>query len=254
MLMRHIKGHKLMTALPVYLLILMAGCSANKALLKDKSPEELYQKGMALYYKKSYSKAIDSFQEIVNSHPLSRYSAEARLLIADSYYYDGKYGLAYSYYTDFVNLYPTHYKAPYALFQKGMSAYNQIETMDRDQENTKNALITFEELSRLYPDTAYADKARVLISNCRKRLAEREFYVGSFYYKTKNFKGAIKRLKGLVDTYPDSGLIDRSLLLLGLSYLNMGDKDKARDVLTRLIRDYPESRYSRDAKKRLDKI
>ncbi len=207
---------------------------------------------LILYYKERYTQAIQVFQEIVNAYPLSGEAIEASLLIADSLYYGGDYEKAYSRYSDFVNLHPTHPKAPYALFQKGMSAFNRMDTIDRDQESTRKALMAFEEVVSSYPTTIYAERARELIPVCRKRLAENELYIGRFYLKKGHYRGAIGRFSKIVEEYPDSGISDMALFYMGRAYLKMGDRKRAIETLKELVSSFPQSRYSREGERMIE--
>ena len=241
------------TTLLLLILIFLSGCAGNKAT-KQKSPQLLYQDAVALYYNKRYPEAIEKFKELIDKHPVGKYSIDSELLIADSYYYHGEYDEAYDSYTSFASLHPTHPKTPYALFQKGMSSYNQINSIDRDQENTRQALFTFETLQKSFPQTSYAKKADELIAFCRKRLAEREFYIGSFYFKKKNYTGALARFKKILEEYPDSDIIDKVLFHIGMSYIRLENKELAREAFVNLISRFPESRYTEEAKKNLKTI
>ncbi len=237
----------------IILLLVLLGCSRWE-IKKGETPEELYRQGLAFYYKERYTTALERFQEILNRYPLSSYATEASLLIADSYYYRGDYEKAYRGYSEFASLHPTHPKAPYALFQKAMSAYSMMDTIDREQENTKKALSAFEDLIRMYPKSRYAERARTLASLCRRRLARHELYVGDFYFKKGHYMGAIGRFQRVVEAYPDSGVADRALFRMGEAYLKMGEKEKALEALSRLIDSFPNSGYAAKARKKVKTI
>lgn len=236
--------------LSILLLLVLLSCS-KEGIRRGEDPKGLYEEGLALYYRGRYTQAIERFQSIVNRYPLSEYSMEANLLIADSYYYMGDYKKAYSAYSSFANLHPTHPRTPYALFQKGMSAFNDMDTIDREQESTKKALASFEELLSAYPRSSYAEKVKRLIPLCRKRLAQREFYVGSFYLKKKHYRGAIGRFQRILEEYPDSGIADKALFYIGDAYLRMGEKEKAIKAFSDLMDSFPESPYTQRAAKRM---
>ena len=80
------------------------------------------------------------------------------------------------------------------------------------------ALETFQRLIRQFPDSLYAQKAKENVIKCQLSLAGHELEVGIFYYKSKQYRAAISRLKTLLKYYPDVGGIHyQALQFLDLS-------------------------------------
>jgi len=84
-------------------------------------------------------------------------------------------------------------------------------------------------------------------------LADHEFYIGNYYYKHGNFQAASVRFQGLTEKFPKISGEDRALFLLGKSYLELDQSGKAAEVFTRIVNEYPNSSYSKEAKAILDK-
>lgn len=231
----------------------LAGCaSTGKVVNIHRNPKESFDNALSLYYSKKYQEAEDAFKGIMENFPVSPYSVEAQLMLGEVCYTTGRYEDAGSYYTNFVVFHPTHPRASYALFQKGMSHFKEVLSIDRDQTPTRKALFAFEDLIREYPDSPYQEKAVELISFLKKRLAEREFYVARFYYRSKNYTGAIARFRGLLREYPESGLSEKTLYYIGESYLKLGKEELAREAFNTLINNFPRSPFVEDARTRLN--
>lgn len=233
------------------MITILAGCGGVKDLQGVRDPKEFFDRAMTSYMSGKYEEAEKSFRTLMEEYPLSPYAVDAQLLIADVCYAMEKYDDAGSYYTNFVALHPRHAKASYALFQKGMSHFKDVLTIDRDQTSTKKALFAFEDLVASYPDSQYRDRAKELIVFLKNRLAEREFYIANFYYKNKNYKGALGRLRDLLKNYPDSELTDKALYYIGDSYTRLGEKKLADDAFNTLVTNFPASSYIKEAKSRL---
>lgn len=234
------------------LLFALAGCSPNPLPIQGKrDPGELYDKGMTAYLGERYEEAETTFKTLMNEFPLNKLSVEAQLMLADTYYGMERYEDSASYYTNFSALHPTHPKAAYSMFQKGMSHFKEVLSADRDQTATRKALFAFEDLSKAYPDSTYAPKAKDLISFLRKRLAEREIYIARYYFKSKNYKGALGRLRDVLKNYPDTGFTDTALYFIGESYTKLGEKKLAEDAYSTIISNFPESPFARGAMERL---
>jgi len=239
-------------ALTVVLLCLffLSGCATSKGVeLSYRSSEEMYNAGVKKYYAIHYEEAETIFTDLMERYPLSHYALDGEIMLADVLYADEKYEEARVYYTDFVALHPSHVKASYALFQKGMCFFREVLSADRDQTNTRKAIIAFEDLSANFPLSSYEKKSQELVVFLKKRLAESELYVGRFYIKKKNYNGALARFKVILKEYPKSGVIDEALFYIVKSYVKLGEEDLAKDVLATLSSDYPASSYTKDAKK-----
>lgn len=228
------------------------GCSTvNSDLQGQRDPKELYEKGMTAYLSERYEESERLFKALMENHPLHPLSVDAQLILGDIAYATEKYDDAGSYYTNFTALHPAHPRASYALFQKGMSHLKDVLTIDRDQTSSKKALFAFEDLMAAYPDSPYVPRAKEFTSFLKRRLADREFYVGQFYFKDKNYKGALARFRDILRNYPETGLNDAVLFYIAESYSKLGENGLARDTYNTLITNYPESPYTRDAKDRV---
>ena len=190
----------------VGLSLVVSGCSLFRGKKAEKSAIELASQGADQYDAGNYKKAIESFEQLRDWYPFSKYAILAELKIADSHYYLKQYEDAIFAYEEFENLHPRNEAVPYVIYQIGMSYFDQIDTVDRDQTNAQNALKTFSRLTQQYPDTVYARKASSHIRACVKSLAGHDYYVGLFYYKGKHFKAALKRFENIITQYPDVGI------------------------------------------------
>jgi len=218
-------------------LLLAPGCSKKKPTFEDVPPaDELYQKGMKqLEGRKilgivpwvNYSKAIATFQQIVDNYPYSEYEVEAQLRIADAYFDDGRYEEALSYYRDFGDLHPQHAKVPYTILRSALCKYKQIESINRDQTATREALKYLETLLQRFPYSEETREGEVMLYELRGRLARNVMQIGDFYLKRDQFQSAASRYRGLLDDYPGLGLDAEALYKLGLCYENMARKDEA---------------------------
>lgn len=239
------------TLLKLFLILLLvnyAGCSAGK-LKKDKPEDVMYKEAMDFFERKKYEDAITAFQELNAKYPVSQYTVQAKLRTADSYYKDENYPEAISAYREFEKLHPTNENVPYVILQIGMSYFNQMLTIDRDQVPAKNAVTEFARLISRFPDSQYADMAKSKLGIARNNLAENEFYVGSFYFKKGNYKAALERFNAVMSKYPDFAAMDKVLFYAGKAYVEMNEKDKGKALLEKLSNDYPLSGYTNKAKK-----
>lgn len=196
-------------------ILLCSGCSITKASILSffgkrtpvvNTPEALYARGTVDYQEGSYKRAREVFTRLKEEYPLHELAVLAELGIADSYYSNKDYVEAEGVYRDFVELHPTDENVPYAIYQTGMCHFQQIEDIDRDQTQTVKARKEFEKLTARYPQSKFALLAEKMTRECNIRLAEREFYVGNFYFKLKKYQAALDRFEGIKRGYPGVGL------------------------------------------------
>lgn len=227
-------------------LSLLSGCASTPA--PDKTPQQLYAEGEEAFKKSRYEQAVEIWKQVKESYPEPELVAKAEIGIANAYFLDNQFIEAAAAYDDFRKLHPTHDLAQFALYRQGLSSYNLITGIDTDQTPTRNALTLFETFVKQYPKSQYVSRVQEKITDCRSKLAQYEIYVGRFYYRTDNYVAAAARLEWVLANFPDYTGHDETLLYLGKSYLETKQPDKMRTVLSRLVREYPSSKYVGDAR------
>jgi outer membrane protein assembly factor BamD len=85
-------------------------------------------------------------------------------------------------------------------------------------------------------------------------LAAHELYVARFYLKRDAYRGVISRLKGLLASYPGSGVEPKALLLLGEVYLKTKEVEAARQTFSEVVQRFPESGEAKKARALLSKL
>jgi len=87
------------------------------------------------------------------------------------------------------------------------------------------------------------------------RPATSSYYLGEIEYKQKNYKKALAFYKKSITLYPKpTSFTARLLYHTGMSFLKLGQKNKAKLTFQKLINDFPNSKYSNLAKKELEKL
>ena len=231
--------------------LLLQGCASTPKA--DQTPEQLYLQGESDFKKSRYERAIENWKKVRETFPDPELAAKAEIGIANSYFLNHDFIEAGAAYEDFRKLHPTHDLAQFSLYRQGLASYNLINGIDTDQTPTRNALTLFESFEKLYPKSQYVTKVQEKIADCRGKLAQYEIYVGRFYYRTDYYLAAIGRLEGALTNFPDYAGNDETLFYLGKAALEVRDNDKMRSAFSRLIREYPSSKYLDDTRKLLAK-
>src|SRR3982751_6662840 len=175
-----------------------------------------------------YEQAAKLFDEVERQHPYSVWARRAQLMSAFNYYLAKKYNDAISSAQRFVTIHPGNAEAPYAQYLIGMSYYEQIDDVTRDQSATQQASDAFGELIRRYPDTRYAADARQKIDLIKDHLAGKEMEVGRFYQRSGQWLAATYRFRTVVDTYQTTTHTPEALERLVECYLALGVPEEAQ--------------------------
>lgn len=182
------------------------------------------------------------------------YDALTLLKRGEADYVKGDYLAASDEYLRFLELHPFHRMAAFAQYRLGMSYYNQMGTNDRDSGPMGKALSSFQKVVTLYPQSLYVSEAGAKVQELIHRQAEREFYVGYFYYKNEAYAGAISRFIKVLAKEEKGSLAEKSLYYMGLSHYYNGSPGAAKTTLDRLLAEYPKGDYSRKSKRLLSRI
>ena len=211
------------------------------------SVETLYNSGMNAMESGAYIEAIQTLQELERQHPYSGWATRAQMMITYAQYRRGEYDEAVAGVGRFLRMHPGHKDIPYMIYIKGLSYYERISDVKRDQGHTLEALKTFKELTSRFPDNEYSKDARLKITLCLDHLAGQEMMVGRYYQKEGRFLAAINRFRYVVEVYETSGQTAEALYRLTESYLSLGIDDEAQAAAAVLGHNFPGSDWYADA-------
>ena len=250
---------KMSIVLVISFLLIGVGCKKKEVGIDPSiasSDEALYKLGME-YLEKDAEKARLYLRQVIDSFPKSFYAQRAKLAIADTYFQKGDEGsmiLAASEYREFINLFPLSPSAAYAQYQIGMTFYKKALKPGRDQTRTKQALAEFKKVVTNYPLSEEAKMAQERIKECEEKLAEHTFSIGELYYKMGAYKAAVDRLKEILTEFPDYSQMDRVYYHLADSYYKWKRVEESVPYFTKLISDFPQSKYAEKAQKRMKEM
>ena len=217
----------------------------------QQSDQDLLRSAESQLQRNQYEEARQNLQRLMNQYPDSDLVSAARLASAKALYLQRKYDEARAEYTRFLDLHPQHERADEAHYYLGMTYFRQSDTPDRDQSFTKKALDEFELLATQMPDSQYVPDARERSAVCRRKLAEKEVYVGTFYFTRGNYSAAAGRFSAMLAQYSGAGFDDQALYYLGESLWQLEQKVEARTAFQRLVADYSQSEWAPLAARRL---
>jgi outer membrane protein assembly factor BamD len=229
----------------------LSGCSQKQ---QPKTAEEYLRLGNQQLSRKRGGQAREYYQQLLEQFPDSAQKVQAQFNVAEALYREKNYLEARFEYQKFLELYPTDPLASRAQFQLGMCSLKEVQSADRDQSKTRDALRAFRLFRRQYPQDPLLPQAEVHIRFLRARLAQHEFGVARFYYKKQAYGAAINRLLNLIQLYPNMPDLDEALYMLADSYRGEENYVKAQRVLRLLVDHFPTSAYLSRARSQLREL
>ena len=232
----------------------MAACSSTEETLDLSSyvdtiepADVLYNQALANLNSGRLKEAARKFEAVDRQHPYSEYARKSNVMAAFTSYKLGQYDTAIQAARRFINLYPTDEDAPYAQYIIGLSYFNQMPVVTRDQRDTQLAIQNFNELLERYPGSIYEDDARAKLRIARDQIAGKEMQVGRYYLERRQYPGAINRFRAVVERYPNTRHIEEALARLVETYFAMGLVGEAQTAAAVLGHNFPDSQWYADS-------
>ena len=213
------------------IIIPAAGCARNQGATDvgyvARDVNTLYDLARQNLEGGDYERAAKLFAEVERQHPYSAWARRAQLMSAFSYYAAKKYSEAISAAQRYLTIHTGSRDAPYAHYLIGMSFYQQITDVTRDQRTTQQALDAFGELVRRYPQSRYTSDARLKMDLLNDHLAGKEMEIGRYYQRAGNWLASSYRFRTVVDNYQTTSHTPEALHRLVETYLALGIPEEA---------------------------
>lgn len=235
----------LMAALATPLLSACAGGSGVKADTRyvARDVNTLYRAAKDRLDRGNYAVAAALFDEVERQHPYSPWARRAQLMSSFSYYMEREYTPAIESAQRFLSIHPGNKDAPYAYYLIGLSYYEQISDITRDQKITESARNALSEVVRRYPDSRYAADARLKLDLVNDHLAGKEMEIGRYYQRASSWLAASIRFREVVDKFQTTSHAPEALFRLTECYLALGIPSEAKKSAAVLAANYPGSKW-----------
>ena len=213
--------------------ILLSNCSENQVGIdnspsEDKAAEEIFNSGEKEILRKRYGDAAEKFTEVERLYPYSDWAKRALLMQVYSFHKDQSYENVVSAANRFIEFHPNDKDVPYAYYLIGLSYYDQVLAIGRDQELAKEALRVFSLITKEYPESKYASSSQIRFNFLRDHLASKEMEVGRYYLKRSHYAPAINRFRGVIEEFPTTSQVPEALHRLVEAYLSLGLVNEAQ--------------------------
>ncbi|MDO5577372.1 MAG: outer membrane protein assembly factor BamD [Fibrobacter sp.] len=191
-------------------------------------------KAVELYQKGRFSKAILALNEI-------KMQCGGGPVIDSVLYYIGmcnmgqkKYPEARAAFQDLARDYPNSPLSEEAQFRIGVSVYSESSAYYRDQKETKDAILLFKDFLANYPKSQMADSVSKYLEEAVDKLAKKEFENALFYEKNRQPESAAVYYKAFINEFPDSKYTTDAKFNMCKILINQNRAGEAKEILENL--------------------
>ena len=243
-----------MRALNLLLILILplAACSLLPGQIDETegwSAQKLYSKAKGALDDGNYESAIDYFEKLEARYPFGKYAQQALLETAYAYYKYDEPESATATLDRFIKTYPRNPHIDYAYYLKGLVNFDRTSTLldrylprdptERDAGAARDSFFDFQQLVQRFPDSKYAEDARLRMAYLRNNLAEYDVHVADYYMRRGAHIAAANRAKHVIEKYPRTPAVPEALKILIQAYQAMGLDGLATDARRVLQLNFP---------------
>lgn len=242
----------------VVLTMALAGCASgekdidlSKYVESIDPADKLYNEGLANLDAGRLDEASKKFAAVDRQHPYTEYARKSLVMAAFTNYRKGNYEEAIAMAKRYNTLYPTSDESAYAYYIIGLSYFRQIPDVTRDQAASRRAIAAMQEVVDRFPNSEYVEDAKTKIRFARDQLAGKDMQIGRYYLERKEYLGAIKRFRNVVEEYSNTRQVEEALARLVEAYYALGLVSEAQTAAAVLGKNFPDSSWYKDSYKLL---
>jgi outer membrane protein assembly factor BamD len=215
------------------------------------SAEKIYAEAKAELSAGNLAQATRLFSRLESRYPFGRYAQQAQLELAYGHYRLGERAQALSTLNRFAKMYPSSPAMDYVFYLRGLVHFNEQmgllvklggqDLADRDLKAAREAYDAFRVVVEQYPESRYAEDARLRLRYLVNNMAAGELSIARFYWLRGAHVAASNRAQALIRQFPDTPAVEEALAILALSSKALGLGQQAEDAERVFRLNYPKS-------------
>jgi len=237
--------------------LLFSACeSTPKDEMSRWTPERLYAEAKEEAAAGNYEKAVKLLERLEGRAAGSVLSQQAQIERAYYLWKSGEKAQALSTLERFIKLHPTSPALDYALYLQGLvnfndnlgllGSYTAQDLSERDQQASRDSYQSFKQLTEQFPQSTYAEDARLRMNYIVNSLAAYEVHVARYYLRRGAYVAAANRAQQAVQEFQRSPSTEEALVILAQSYDRLGLTDLRDDTARILKANYPDASIDAD--------
>lgn len=180
-------------------------------------------------------------------------SQQAQIDLAYAYFRTGEKAQALAKLERFIRLHPTSPALDYAFYLQGLVNFNENlglfgklsrqDLAERDQQASRDAYESFKQVVERFPQSRYAEDARLRMNHVVNSLAAGEVHVARYYLRRGAYLAAANRAQQAVKEYSQSPAVEEGLFIMAQAYDKLGLVPLRDDTLRVLRQSFPNSEF-----------
>jgi outer membrane protein assembly factor BamD len=232
--------------------LFVAGCGSFGDKVTNQrnwTVEQFYKNAREEMDSGNYQGAIKLYEALEARYPFGRFTQQAQLDIAYSYYKDNETAQAVTAADRFMKLHPNHPNLDYALYLKGLAYFKpdlgifgsvlNLDASERDPKALRDSFDVFKELVTRFPDSIYAEDSRGRMIYLVNTLARHDITVARYYFNRGAYLAAVNRAQNVITRYPQAPLAEEALQISVAAYGKMGMPEMAKASQRVLEKNFP---------------
>jgi len=231
----------------------LAACDSNP---KDDSarwtPERLYSEAKQEASAGANERAIKLYERLEGRAAGTVLAQQAQLERAYLLWKTAEPAQALATIERFLKLHPTSQAYDYALYLQGLINFNDSlgfmgslasqDLSERDQQASRDAYQSLRQLTERFPQSSYAEDARLRMNYIVNSLAAYEVHVARYYFRRGAYIAAANRAQQAVQEFQQSPSVEEALYIMAQSYDRLG-LTQLRDDADRVLKaSFPNSK------------
>ena len=232
----------------------LVGCNTTpKDDTAQWSADRLYSEAKEESSAGNYDRAAKLYERLEGRAAGSIIAQQAQLERAYLMYKTGEKAQALSIIERFVKIHPTSPALDYALYLQGLVNFNDNlgilgsfasqDLSERDQQASRDSYQSFKQLIEQFPQSTYADDARIRMTYIVNSLAAYEVHVASYYFRRGAYVAAANRAQQTVQEFQQSPSTEEALFIMVQSYERLGLMELRDDADRVLAKNYPNTAF-----------
>jgi len=220
-------------------------CDTTKDDTSKWPPERLYTEAKEEASAGAYEKAIKLYERLEGRAAGTVLAQQAQLERAYLLWKTAEPAQALATIERFLKLHPTSPAYDYALYLQGLINFNDSlgffgaiaaqDLSERDQQASRDAYQSFRQLTERFPQSSYAEDARLRMDYIVNSLAAYEVHVARYYFRRGAYIAAANRAQAAVLEFQRSPSVEEALYIMSQSYDRLG-LTQLRDDADRVLR------------------
>lgn len=240
--------------LAVCLSVVLAACgSTPQDEFANIASDKLYADAKDDAAEGNYELAIKKLEKVEARASGTLLSQQAQIDLAHAYFRTGEKAQALAKLERFIRLHPTSPALDYAFYLQGLVNFNENlglfgklsrqDLSERDQQASRDAYESFKQVVDRFPQSRYAEDARLRMNHVVNSLAAGEVHVARYYLRRGAHLAAANRAQQAVKEYNQSPATEEALFIMAQAYDKLGLVQLRDDSLRVLRQSFPNSEF-----------